>query len=480
MEDRRMAKLGIKELATLLADKRNLDIADATHFVEALFDVLSTGLHYEKVVKIKGLGTFKVIAVSARKSVDVNTGEAIELSGRDKITFTPDATLRDLVNRPFAQFETVVVNDGVDFAAIDAKMEEETEAPTEEAAPVVSEAAQPVAEPEIEVPASANPIAEPAVAAETPAKEAPEPAPEVAQAAVVTPDIPTTSEAIEDSTETAAADYEPAAAVTEDAPATPNPTKVEPEPVAPTQSVTEEPTAQAAPKQEQSAKSTPQPMVESAATASWQDKMMESQTKTLTETNELLREQLEHSQRLMRIFGIVLVAFVVLCCGGGCYMFSQFAQRDNRIEHLETQILLAKQAKTVKPKPAPRAASEAIIPAVPDEAPQEAAPEAKTTAATPATAKATEKTAPAKPAETKRTEPAAMAQYESDPRVRTGAYIIIGVKTTVKAKPGQTLASISRLFLGPGMECYVEAVNGVTEVKAGQTVKIPELKLKRR
>lgn len=161
-------------------------------------------------------------------------------------------------------------------------------------------------------------------------------------------------------------------------------------------------------------------------------------------------------------------------------MFSQFAQRDNRIEHLETQILLAKQAKTVKPKPAPRAASEAIIPAVPDEAPQEAAPEAKTTAATPATAKATEKTAPAKPAETKRTEPAAMAQYESDPRVRTGAYIIIGVKTTVKAKPGQTLASISRLFLGPGMECYVEAVNGVTEVKAGQTVKIPELKLKRR
>lgn len=475
-----MAKLGIKELATLLADKRNLDIADATHFVEALFDVLSMGLHYEKVVKIKGLGTFKVIAVSARKSVDVNTGEAIELSGRDKITFTPDATLRDLVNRPFAQFETVVVNDGVDFSAIDAKMEDTPEAPTEVAAPVASEAAQPVAVSEVEVSASARPIAESTVAAEAPANEAPEPAPEVTLSAVVTPELPGTSEAIEDSTGTAVADYEPATAVTEDAPATPEPTKVRPEPAAPTQSVAEEPTAQTAPEQEQSAKPTPQPMAKSATTVSWQDQMMESQTKTLTETNELLREQLEHSQRLMRIFGIVLVAFVVLCCCGGYYMFSQFTQRDNRIEHLETQILLAKQAKTIKPKPAPRAASEAIIPTVPDEVPQDAAPEAKATAATPTTAKVTEKAAPAKPAENKKIERTAMAQYESDPRVRTGAYIIIGVKTTVKAKPGQSLASISRLFLGPGMECYVEAVNGVTEVKAGQTVKIPELKLKRR
>lgn len=169
------------------------------------------------------------------------------------------------------------------------------------------------------------------------------------------------------------AGYEPATAVTEDAPATPEPTKVRPEPAAPTQSVAEEPTAQTAPEQEQFAKPTPQPMAKSATTVSWQDQMMESQTKTLTETNELLREQLEHSQRLMRIFGIVLVAFVVLCCCGGYYMFSQFTQRDNRIEHLETQILLAKQAKTIKPKPAPRAASEAIIPTVPDEVPQDAA-----------------------------------------------------------------------------------------------------------
>ena len=475
-----MAKLGIKELAAMLADKRNLDIADATHFVEALFDVLCTGLHYEKVVKIKGLGTFKVIAVSARKSVDVNTGEAIELSGRDKITFTPDATLRDLVNRPFAQFETVVVNDGVDFSAIDDKMEEETEAPAEVATPVASEAAQPVAEPEVEAPASAEPIVELTVAAEEPVEETSEPAPEVAQVAVAAPEVAVTPEVIEDSAETAASVHEPVAAVTETAPTTPEPAKAEPEPVVPAQTIVEEPTAQVAPAQEQPTKPAPQPMAEPVAAASWQDQMMESQTKTLTETNELLREQLEHSQRLMRVFGIVLVVFVVLCCGGGYYMFSQFTQRDNRIEHLETQILLAKQAKTVKPKPAPRAASDAIIPAVPDEAPQEAVPEAKVPAAAPATAAATEKTAPAKPAETKKTEPTATAQYESDPRVRTGAYNIIGVKTTVKVKPGQTLASISRLYLGPGMECYVEAVNGVTEVKAGQTVKIPELKLKRR
>lgn len=441
-----MAKLGIKELAAMLADKRHLDIADATHFVEALFDVLSTGLHYEKIVKIKGLGTFKVIAVSARKSVDVNTGEAIELSGRDKITFTPDATLRDLVNRPFAQFETVVVNDGVDFSAIDAKMEANDETPAEVAVTATSETALPVTEPSVEVP---------------------EAAPEAAQAAAVAMPEPTaTSETMEDSVAAAVADQEPVETVAGAAPTTMAPQEAAPEPAAQTQAVAGEPAVQEYPGQEQPSEPAPQPMAEPVAAASWQDQMMESQTKTLTETNELLREQLERSQRLMRAFGIVLVAFVVLCCGGGCYMFSLFAQRDNRIEHLETQILQAKQARNVKPKPAPRAASEAIIPAIPDEAPREAASESAAPAA--------------KPAETKKTEPAAMTQYESDPRVRTGAYNIIGIKTTVKAKPGQTLASISRLYLGPGMECYVEAVNGATEVKAGQTVKIPEVKLKRR
>ncbi len=487
MEDRRMAKLGIKELAAILADKRSLDMADATHFVEALFDVLSTGLHYEKVVKIKGLGTFKVIAVSARKSVDVNTGEAIELSGRDKITFTPDATLRDLVNRPFAQFETVVVNDGVDFSAIDAKMEEDIEPQAEAASPVEPMAPRSVAEPSGVAPSSPEPITEPTAAAESLVEEPQVSAPEPVQKEAVTADVSVASEAIENNSEPATEKPEPVEPMTEQAPAVQEPAAVEPEPTAPTPAKAEAPKEQAAvleepaaPRQEQPAEPTPKAVAEPATAASWQDRMMESQTKTLTETNELLREQLERSQRLMRILGIVLIVFALLCCGGGYYMFTQFTQRDNRIEHLETQILQAKQARAVKPKPAPRAASDAIIPAIPDEKPAAAASAVQTTEAAPATAKANVKATAAPQAETKKSEPAVLTQYESDPRVRTGAYNIIGVKTTVRVKPGQTLASISRLHLGPGMECYVEAMNGATEVKPGQMVKIPELRLKRR
>ena len=116
-----MGRKTIKELAQAIAQKRGMTPAAAQEFLTVMFDVVNEALKYEKIVKVKGLGTFKVIRISARKSVDVNTGEAIELSGRDKITFTPDATLKDIVNRPFAQFETVILNDGVDFTEIDAK-----------------------------------------------------------------------------------------------------------------------------------------------------------------------------------------------------------------------------------------------------------------------------------------------------------------------------------------------------------------------
>jgi nucleoid DNA-binding protein len=119
-----MNKRGIKELAQALVDQYGLTKSQAEKFIQQMFDVLNDGLHYEKQVKIKGLGTFKVTNVAPRKSVDVNTGEPIIIEGRDKISFVPDAAMRDLVNRPFAQFETVVVNDGVDFSEIDRKYAE--------------------------------------------------------------------------------------------------------------------------------------------------------------------------------------------------------------------------------------------------------------------------------------------------------------------------------------------------------------------
>jgi nucleoid DNA-binding protein len=103
-----------------------MPLKDAETFVAMLFDVVNDGLMKDKLVKVKGLGTFKVASVKDRESVNVNTGERVLIEGHDKITFTPDAALRDFVNKPFAQFETVIVKDGVDFSDLDNQKETET------------------------------------------------------------------------------------------------------------------------------------------------------------------------------------------------------------------------------------------------------------------------------------------------------------------------------------------------------------------
>ena len=122
-----MSKTTIKELALSLSEKHDLSKADAERFVATIFEVINDGLEDDKLVKVKGLGAFKIIGVAARKSVDVNTGEPIVIEGRNKISFTPDASMRDDVNKPFSQFETVIINDGVDFSSIDKEYENENE-----------------------------------------------------------------------------------------------------------------------------------------------------------------------------------------------------------------------------------------------------------------------------------------------------------------------------------------------------------------
>ena len=118
-----MAK--VNDFARELSERYGLSLSDASDFIGAMFDVVNEELDdTDSSVKIKGFGTFKVSAVSARASVDVNTGERIIIDGRNKISFTPEVLLRDRVNRPFVQFETVVLNDGVDFSEIDDEMNE--------------------------------------------------------------------------------------------------------------------------------------------------------------------------------------------------------------------------------------------------------------------------------------------------------------------------------------------------------------------
>ena len=405
MEDCRMSKVSITELASKLMEKHGLKRTEAELFIRQFVGVINDGLKNDKSVKVKGLGTFKVQAVSARKSVDVNTGEAIVIEGRDKISFTAEAVMRDLVNAPFAQFETVIVNDGVDFSEIDAKHEADN---TEAKEPTPTVEPTPVAEPE------------PAVVEAAPAAE-------------------------------------------------PEPT-VEPAPVAEPEPAVVEPT----------------PIVEPTPAVEDSD----------SDTDELEAKSKSYKNTII-VLASSLACVVILAVVGFVYMFSQIEKRDNRIAHLETQTAtLADRMMKTHMSPAPTANQ----PAANDEADNIlAANEQKIEAAQKADKENNLKTAEAKPepkAEPKAaTKPTAEAKahaaksapsilsqsaYDKDPRVRTGAYVITGIANTVTVKAGQTMSSLSKTYLGPGMECYLEAVNGGNrELKAGEKIKIPALKTKK-
>ncbi len=452
MEDCKMSKVSITELASKLMEKHGLKRTEAELFIRQFVGVINDGLKNDKSVKVKGLGTFKVQAVSARKSVDVNTGEAIVIEGRDKISFTAEAVMRDLVNAPFAQFETVIVNDGVDFSEIDAKHEaDNTEA--KEPTPAVEPTPATELEPAVVEP---TPVAElePAVVEPAPVAE-PEPA-------VVEP--------------TPVAEPEPT--VVEAAPAAePEPT-VEPAPV-----VEPEPTVESAPVAEpEPAVVEPAPVVEPTPAVEDSD----------SDTDELEAKSKSYKNTII-VLASSLACVVILAVVGFVYMFSQIEKRDNRIAHLETQTAtLADRMMKTHMSPAPAANQ----PAANDEADNIlAANEQKIEAAQNADKENNLKTAEAKPEPKAATKPTAEAKapaaksapsilsqsaYDKDPRVRTGAYVITGIANTVTVKAGQTMSSLSKTYLGPGMECYLEAVNGGNrELKAGEKIKIPALKTKK-
>jgi nucleoid DNA-binding protein len=139
-----MARILINDLASVLNERRDLNKKDATNFINELFNLIQESLEEDRLVKVKGLGTFKIIEVDDRESVNVNTGERVLIEGHDKISFAPDALMKELVNKPFSQFETVVLNEGVDFADMPEEPEEAeeqvaAEKPEMKVAPVVTE-----------------------------------------------------------------------------------------------------------------------------------------------------------------------------------------------------------------------------------------------------------------------------------------------------------------------------------------------------
>lgn len=517
-----MSKISLSDLAQRLAEKSGISLQDAELFIRKMFDVANEGLQSDKLVKMKWLGTFKVMAVKDRESVDVNTGERIIIEGRDKISFTPDNILKEIVNKPFAQFETVVVNDGVDFDEIDRKFEnaeedgsvfdstlecvpnsdnsslesfieqdspvtsgvidfldEENDAPVSDEMIVIGEkrlSQENVAEPEEKKPeGSEHAATEPAVF--KPAVSEPE------ESESATSELETKESEVpaQNEVESVVSDEENESTLTEKTPI------AEKVPSDGENSITEIPIVEEAP--------------------------IEEEASSDEETDK------RHVVLPRYLVIAASVVFLAMIGGFGWFAFNygkMAAQRD----HLALQLDNYQQIATEKKAPTKSASTQEVIlrkKAIEDSVRMAQASEAvkkvenaeqnmnatvdkqsidvksaeakkNLEAMKLADAKKqqeTKKLADAKKKEEARKQAEkhaaqASSKYDQDARVRTGAYRIIGVSAVVTAREGQTIKSLSQKYLGPGMECYVEALNGTSLLKPGQKVKIPKLELKKK
>lgn len=438
-----MSKTTIKELALSLSEKHDLSKADAERFVATIFEVINDGLEDDKLVKVKGLGAFKIIGVAARKSVDVNTGEPIVIEGRNKISFTPDASMRDDVNKPFSQFETVIINDGVDFSSIDKEYENET---VENEEKVTTDK-----EDNKEQEKTENEISKDT---ETLIKSEPGDRERLTKDHYQEMPLSTESDsaAKNDPPTESGSPAESGSSAESDIPAVKDETPAEEE----TSTVNKETPAE-------------------SKTPAEVDFATERRDIEREVEKELINYKETHPSHAMKVLAITAVVFVIACLCGGYYLFSQIQRRDSHIEMLEKQMRMVAQQqkeKKVATKPGkqiPQAKQEQ------DTLPQETdgkQDDAKLMS------QADSKQETLKAADKQTT---LQDQYNKDVRIRTGAYVIVGIKKTVTVRSGQTMEGISRSSLGPGMECYLEAVNGgKRELKAGESLNIPELKLKKR
>lgn len=448
--------LTIKDLAEILVQKHQLDSRSAEAFINAVIETIHEGLKNDRVVKVKGFGTFKLTAVRERESINVNTGERVVISGHDKVSFTPDAVLRDLVNKPFAQFDTVVLADGVDFEDMPEVEIEDGDAAADEVADIpasVKEEAKAVSEaPEV------------SVAPETPV--VPE-EPEEAATPVAEPEVET-EPVVEQKTEPEPVVEEPIAEE-----------PIAEEPVAEDESVAEESQPEelespASPETLGSLES-PEPIENPASPASTKEPEQEENQEETPDYISEFYEEADDNKRMFLIYAIIVNVVVAALF----FVFGYYARSANLLgiekeQAVETPAAPAVEQpdttkqKTVEPAAPATATEEPAVEKTEEKPVEESKPVAEQ--------KKEEKPQP-------KAEPAgeSTSKYDNDPRVRTGAYRIVGVANTVTVRSGQTIKSISKTYLGPGMECYVEAINGgITELKEGQTIKIPKLQHKKK
>ena len=451
-----MSKTTIKELALSLSEKHDLSKADAERFVATIFEVINDGLEDDKLVKVKGLGAFKIIGVAARKSVDVNTGEPIVIEGRNKISFTPDASMRDDVNKPFSQFETVIINDGVDFSSIDKEYENET-VENEEKVTTDKDDNKEQEKTENEISKDTETLikSEPGNRERLTKDHSQEMPLSTESDSAAKNDPPTESVTPAESGSSAESDI----------PAVKDETPAESE----TSTVNKE-----TPAEDETSTVNKETPAESKSSAEV-DFATERRDIEREVEKELINYKETHPSHAMKVLAITAVVFVIACLCGGYYLFSQIQRRDSHIEMLEKQMRMVAQQqkeKKVATKPGkqiPQAKQEQ------DTLPQETDGKQDNAKLMPQ-ADSKQETLKAADKQT-----ALQDQYNKDVRIRTGAYVIVGIKKTVTVRSGQTMEGISRSSLGPGMECYLEAVNGgKRELKAGESLNIPELKLKKR
>ena len=450
-----MSKFSLNTLGKLLADKSGLSQVEAELFIRKMFDVCNQGLDADKQVKIKWLGTFKVQATKDRESINVNTGERFTIEGRDKLTFTPDNILKEIVNKPFAQFETVVVNDGVDFDEIDEKFgEEQTEDAPEQVIDFLDEEKTATPNPEVVV-----------IESEKEKEKEDELAKQIA-----------IEQAKLERLKQAQLEQERIQKEKQEQ------ERLEQERLE--QERLEQEKLELA-QQQQALKAVVEPAVPASDESEEEEEEEESSN--------------SHHIVIPRYLVVAVCLIVVALIGGMGWFAFNYGQMTAQRDHLAMQLNQYHQAPAKKVPAKPAAAPLSQEQKLRQKAMEDSIRMAKTAEAIKLAEKSDEESANAEKAkqteakakaeakektkdkdEEKATSKIASSQYDKDARVRTGAYRIIGVAQTVTVGAGQTLEQISTRYLGSGMECYVEALNGTSTVKAGQKIKIPKLELKKK
>ena len=459
-----MSKFSLNTLGKLLADKSGLSQVEAELFIRKMFDVCNQGLDADKQVKIKWLGTFKVQATKDRESINVNTGERFTIEGRDKLTFTPDNILKEIVNKPFAQFETVVVNDGVDFDEIDEKFGEE------QAEDAPSEVIDFLDEEETATPNPDVVVTEPEKEKEKEKEDEDELSKQIAL-----------EQAKLEKLKQAKLEQE----------------RIQKEKLEKEKQEQERLEQEKLEQERQKQEELEQERLELAKQQQALKATVEPAVPATNETEEEDEETSNSHHIVIPRYLVVAVCLIVVALIGGMGWFAfNYGQMTAQRDHLAMQLSQYHQA------PAKKAPANAVAAPLSQEqklrqkAIEDSIRMAKTAEAVKLAEQsdeASDKAENAKQDEAKAKAKAAAkeedkvasktessAHYDKDVRVRTGAYRIVGVAQTVTVGAGQTLEQISNRYLGSGMECYVEALNGTGTVKAGQKIKIPKLELKKK